>query len=110
MKKLVFLSLFIAVLAAVFASTNPDGLDFVAEKFGFAYKGQERIALMADYSVGFMPEGGVSTSMAGIAGILIILGIFWLAAYIMKKGKNKMRNKSQKSPKNSATAGIHYEF
>lgn len=91
MKKLIFLSVAIAVLAAVFASTNPDGLDFVSEKFGFAHKGQERVALMADYSVGFLPKGSISTSAAGIAGVLITLALFWLAAYIMKKGDNKMR-------------------
>lgn len=88
MKKLFWLSVVIAILAAFFASTHPDGLDFIAEKFGFAQKGQERSAPMTDYSVGFIPEGGLSTSTAGVAGILITLGLFWLVAYIIKKGDN----------------------
>lgn len=88
MKKLFWVSVVIAVFAAFFASANPDGLDFISEKLGFSEKGQERTAPMTDYSVGFIPEGGLSTSTAGIAGILITLGIFWLAVYIMKKGNN----------------------
>ena len=85
MKKLFWVSVVIAILAAFFASTNPDGLDFISEKFAFAEKGQAGAALMAGYSLKFLPEGGVSTSVAGIAGVLITLGIFWLAAYALKK-------------------------
>jgi len=69
----------ISITAAFFASTHPDGLDFIAEKFGFAEKGQERTAPMADYSVGFLPEGGISTSTAGVAGVLITLALLGAA-------------------------------
>jgi len=87
MKKLFWITVIIAVLAAFFASTHPDGLDFVAEKFGFAEKGQERTAPMPDYSLKFLPEGGVSTSLAGIAGILITISLFWGSAYALRGGK-----------------------
>jgi|GEM_PF-569817 len=91
MKKLFWVSVAIAVLASFFASTYPDGLDFVAEKFGFAEKAQERTAPMPGYQVKFLPEGGVSTSLAGIAGVLITLSLFWLAAYILKGGNKIMK-------------------
>lgn len=92
MKRLFWISVIIVILAAFFASTHPDGLDFVAERFGFAEKAQERPAPMPDYSLKFLPEGGVSTSLSGIAGILITLAIFWLTAYALKlKGGNNMR-------------------
>jgi hypothetical protein len=78
MKKLFFLAILIAILAAFFASTHPDGLDFVAEQFGFAGKGIENAAPMPGYSLKFIPQGSLSTSLAGIAGILIILAIFRL--------------------------------
>lgn len=94
MKKLFWISVVIAILAAFFASANPDGLDFISEKLGFAEKGQERTAPMPDYSLKFLPKGGVSTSLVGIAGILITLAIFWLTAYILKKGNSKMNNKT----------------
>ena len=75
----------VAFLAALFASTHPDGLDFVAEKFGFAGKGLERTAPLANYTVSFLPGSGLATALAGIAGVIIILGIFWLAAYLIKR-------------------------
>lgn len=94
MKKLFWISIIIVVLAAFFASTHPDGLDFVANKFGFAEKGIERSAPMSDYRLKFLPEGNLSTSLAGIAGLLIILAIFRLAAYLLKRKNNKMNKKT----------------
>ncbi len=85
MKKLFWISVVIAILAAFFASANPDGLDFVSEKLGFAERGQERTAPMSDYSLKILPEGGISTSLAGIAGILITLSVFRLTVFIIKK-------------------------
>lgn len=82
MKKLFIITLFIAVAAAFFASTHPDGLDKTAEKLGFAHKGIEHKTLMTGYSIPLLPEGGLSTAIAGIAGVLIILGVFSLASYI----------------------------
>ena len=85
MKRLFWISIVIAILAAFFASTHPDGLDFISGKLGFAERGQERTAPMPDYSLKFLPAGGVSTSLAGMAGILITLAIFRLAVYMSKK-------------------------
>lgn len=90
MKKLFFVAVVIAVLAAFFASAHPDGLDFISEQFGFAEHGVDHAAPMPDYGLTFLPEGGISTSLAGVAGILIMLAIFWLTAYILKKGDNNM--------------------
>ena len=84
MKQLFFLAALITILAAFFASTYPDGLDFVAGKLGFADKGIERAALMPNYSIPFLPAGCVSISAAGIAGVLIIFGVFRLAIHIIK--------------------------
>lgn len=81
MKKLFWLAVVIAILAAFFASTNPDGLDSVAKKLGFAGKGIERSAPLAT----FLPAGGISAILAALAGILIILAVFWLAAFLFKR-------------------------
>jgi hypothetical protein len=94
MKKLFWVAVVIAILAAFFASANPDGLDSISERFSFAEKGQARTAPMTDYSLKFLPEGGISTSLAGIAGVLIMLGLFWLTAYVLKKGDHSMKNKA----------------
>jgi len=89
MKKIFWLAIVIAILAAFFASTHPDGLDFVAEKFGFAEKGMEHSAPLAGYNINFLPAGGISTSLAGIAGVLITLSLFGLTAYLLKKPARK---------------------
>ena len=72
MRRLFFLSIAIALLATFFASTKPDGLDFVAEKLGFAGRGIERAAPL-DYST------------AGIAGVMIMLAVFWGSAHVLKR-------------------------
>ncbi len=68
MKKLFWVSVVIAIMAALFASANPDGLDFVSQKLGLSHKAMERKALMADYSVPVKQKSGISTAVAGSAG------------------------------------------
>ena len=85
MKKLFLLSIAVAVLAAFLASSHPDGLDFVAEKLGFVHKAVERTAPMQGYSLSFLQGGGISTSIAGIAGVLIVWLLFWFAVYLLKR-------------------------
>ena len=76
MKKMIFLSLIIAIAAAFFASTHPDGLDKVSELFGFSQQAQGHPALMAGYSLPFTKPGPLSTAFSGITGILIVSGLF----------------------------------
>jgi len=94
MKKIFFAVLLVAIAASFFASSHPDGLEKVAENLGFIESAQERSAPLPDYSTPGVPEGGLSTATAGIAGVLITLAVFWLAAYIMKKGSNGMNRLS----------------
>ena len=75
----------IAILAAFFASTHPDGLEKVAERLSFIEKGIERNSIMTDYAVPFITHEGISTSLAGILGIFVILGLFWGIALAFKR-------------------------
>ena len=70
MKKLFWIAVLIVILASFFASTLPDGLDFAAQKLGFAERGLERPAPMA---------------LTGIAGVLIILSVFRLVVFLLNK-------------------------
>lgn len=72
MKKLFWVSIGIAALAAFFASSHPDGLEKTAEQLGFLAKGAAWRSLMAGYSVPFISNQMFSTAFAGVAGILII--------------------------------------
>ena len=85
MKNIILLSILIAVLAAFFASSNPDGLEKVAETLGFIERGAERSSAMTDYSMPFISQEGISTSIAGILGIFITLGLFWVTAFFLRK-------------------------
>ena len=85
MRNIILLSILIVVLAAFFASAHPDGLERVAEALGFIEKGVERSSLMTDYAVPFISHEGISTSLAGILGILMTLGLFWVTALFLRK-------------------------
>jgi hypothetical protein len=75
MKKLLLLSASIAGLAALWASTHPDGLDKVAETFGFANKAVEHQTLMTGYAIPFLPAGPISTAAAGMIGVLVVFSL-----------------------------------
>ena len=85
MKNIILLAVAIAVLASFFASAHPDGLEKVAETLGFIDQGAERTSLLTDYTVPFISQEGVSTAVAGILGIFLMLGLFLGIAAVLKK-------------------------
>lgn len=85
MKKVLLLSTLTAALAAFFASSHPDGLEKVAEKLGFMGKGLARHSLMTDYMIPFISHPTLSTTLAGICGVIIIFTLFWGFARMAKK-------------------------
>ncbi|MBN3033495.1 MAG: PDGLE domain-containing protein [Candidatus Saganbacteria bacterium] len=87
MKKIVMLSGLIAALAAFWASAHPDGLDKVSETLGFAARAVERQSFMTDYALPFLPAGPISTALAGLIGISILLGIFGGVKLLASKNK-----------------------
>ncbi len=84
MKKLMLFVLAVTVLASFLASSSPDGLEMVAEKLGFIEMASDRASVMPDYTVPLLPEGGISAALAGIAGVMISLSVFWAAAFWLK--------------------------
>jgi hypothetical protein len=85
MRNVILLSILIAVLAAFFASAHPDGLEKVAQSLGFIESGVERSSVMTDYTVPFISHEGASAAIAGILGILLTFGFFFLTAVLSKK-------------------------
>jgi len=65
----VFLAIFIP-----FASSNPDGLEKVAESLGISEKEPAWRGLMSDYSVGALNDPYVSRLAAGVLGVILVLG------------------------------------
>ncbi|MEM3420709.1 MAG: PDGLE domain-containing protein [Candidatus Hadarchaeum sp.] len=84
----VIIALFMASVLSLFASTEPDGLERVAEDHGFAEKaeGQEVIrAPIPDYVIPGIGDEKVAASLAGLIGVLIILGITFSWAKLLKR-------------------------
>lgn len=70
----------IALLLTPFASTSPDGLEWVAGKLGFdTTRVPSFVAPLADYSLPVSAPGWLSTSLAGLAGVA---AVFLLAVLV----------------------------
>ena len=78
-------ALLVAGLGSYYASSHPDGLEFVAGKTGFLDEGKDSPTAdgpFADYSTKGIDDARVSGGVAGVAGCLLVLGIggglFWV--------------------------------
>lgn len=68
-----------------FASSKPDGLEFVSEQNGFLDAAEDHAladAPLADYGENLDQSPGVSTAVAGLIGVVatgaLAIGLFWL--------------------------------
>lgn len=74
-----------AILASIFASAFPDGLEKVAETLGFIESAGDTPGIMPDYMLpGIKSEVG-ATIVAGIIGTSIVFLFFFTAAYLIRK-------------------------
>lgn len=82
----------VAALSSPFASSFPDGLEWVAGQLAFVeFAGLEIPALFPDYEAAFISSASFSTVLAGFAGIMIILAAGSLLGRIMKNGVPALR-------------------
>lgn len=82
------LTLGIAGGASVLASNSPDGLEWSAERLGFAGAAQDSVVAgtpFADYA--FAGMGGLGTSAAGLVGVALTLAVAMCAAALI--GRNQ---------------------
>jgi len=81
------IAVFMACVLSLFASTEPDGLERVAEDQGFAGKAEEQEVIHApipDYVVPGVEDEKLAAALAGLVGVLIILGVTLGWAKILK--------------------------
>jgi cobalt/nickel transport protein len=78
-------SLFLAGVVSFYASSNPDGLEKVAEDIGFIETAEDHTyaeGTLADYGVKGVDNARLSTGLAGVIGVVatgvISTGIFML--------------------------------
>lgn len=69
-------ALLLGGVASYYASSNPDGLEHVAERTGFLDSADDHAAAdgpMADYAVKGVEDDRLAGGLAGVAGIVITL-------------------------------------
>lgn len=74
-------------LITPFASSSPDGLESVAENFGF----QETdgvVLLLEDYGINAINNNFISTVLSGLLGVIVIVAMFTVVVNRRKSGKN----------------------
>ena len=82
------LSLILAGGVSFYASSNPDGLEKVAEDIGFSETAKENTnadGLLADYGVKGVDNARLSTGAAGIIGVLATAGISTGLFYLVRR-------------------------
>jgi hypothetical protein len=91
-KALLLILVCLAILIP-FASGNPDGLEKVAENLGIEENESEAAGLMPDYTVPTIENPYLSTLVAGIVGVFLVLG----AALMLGKTMTKPTSESHSS-------------
>lgn len=82
------IALAVAFILTPFASSWPDGLEWVAEGLGFLEKGEGAPALSSpiqDYALPGVAHEGLATALAGVLGTLIMFGLGYGVAWLLKK-------------------------
>lgn len=84
-----FVCAVVVVLASAYASSYPDGLEWVAEQLGFASLIRETNLFstpLADYELRGVSSSFFSTLLAGLLGIGAVFGSTCLINWWLKKG------------------------
>lgn len=91
-------ALLVAVFLSPFASSDPDGLDRVAEDQGFSDRAAEAppshqlpfYGVFDEYALRGVPEG-IATPLAGLVGTLVAFSLAWGAGKLLVKGADPNR-------------------
>ena len=81
-------AIILAFLLSPLASGNPDGLESVAETLGFLDLGEGAVwnsSPMPDYTM--FGDSTVSGMLAGLVGTIVMFGLGFGLAFLLKKGK-----------------------
>jgi cobalt/nickel transport protein len=84
----VVIALFLAGIISMFASSFPDGLEKVAENKGFLEKSEVEPPIKSpvpDYTMPGLKNEKLATSIAGIAGTLLVFGVSYGLAILLKR-------------------------
>lgn len=81
-------ALLVAGVGSYWASSHPDGLEFVAEKVGFADSAEDSAAAgspLSDYEVKGVENDALSGGLAGVIGAGVVLVLAGGLAYAVRR-------------------------
>jgi len=81
-------ALVIAGVLSYYASSHPDGLEYVAESTGFGDTAEDHAAAdgpLADYAVKGVDDARLSGGLAGVIGVLVTLAVAGGLAYALRR-------------------------
>lgn len=83
------ITLLLAGVLSAYASASPDGLERVAEDFGFAESAQDHASSdspFADYSTKGVDDDGLAGGLAGVVGVVATLVVaVWLFRFLGRR-------------------------
>lgn len=86
------IALLLAGVASFYASTHPDGLEYVAERTGFLQKAENSPTAdgpMADYSTKGVDDPRVAGGLAGLLGSVVVLVLAGGLAFAVRRRGNR---------------------
>lgn len=85
---LLLASILLAALISPFASSLPDGMEWVAQKLGFEQKAASQPLLASpfpDYQIPGISNSALSTALAGILGVLICFILSFSLHFLIRR-------------------------
>jgi len=88
------LAIALAIFISPFASSFPDGLEWVAGEKGFLESAENSPTLwnsspMPDYAVPGIPNESFATAAAGLVGVIIVFAAGWLITRLLVRKSSK---------------------
>lgn len=87
-KALMLVLICLAILIP-FVSSNPDGVEKVAETLGIEETESTYTGLIPDYTLPIIENSYISTLVAGVLGVFLVLGVAIVLGMMMTKTKKK---------------------
>lgn len=94
-------ALLIAGVGSFYASSHPDGLEYVAEQTGFMDSADDSAAAdspLADYQVDGVDDARLSGGLAGVVGVLLVLALAGGLAFFVRRRRSTDRPEDIRTP------------
>ncbi len=101
---LLVVGLLVAGGASYYASSHPDGLEFVAGETGFLETGKDSATAdgpLAGYSTKGIDDPRISGGVAGVVGCLLVLGISFGVFRVLRRRHDDSAGTEQDAPTTS---------